>query len=63
MEQFEEMIDRFRALTAEGQQLVEKERSAQPMLNEVREMLIEAIHLVTDLQMALLVHRWEEQFE
>ena len=27
------------------------------------EELIEAIHLVTDLQMALLVQRWEEQFE
>lgn len=61
--QFDELLDRFRTLTEEGQQLVESERSAQSMFNDVRETLIEAIHLVTDLQMALLVHRWEQQFE
>jgi hypothetical protein len=33
------------------------------MFNAVRETLIEAIHLVTDLQMVLLVTRLEEQFE
>ena len=61
--QFDELLDRFGTLTVEGQQLVESERSAQSMSNDVRETLIEAIHLVTDLQMALLVHRWEQQFE
>ena len=61
--QFDELLDRFRTLTEEGQQLVESERSAESMFNDVRQTLIEAIHLVTDLQMALLVHRWEQQFE
>jgi hypothetical protein len=63
VKQFEELLERFRTLTEEGQQIVEKERSAQPMFNAVRETVIEAIHLVTDLQMVLLVNRLEEQFE